>query len=145
MPQNNDAQPAHQSMPMKAAKDFFSGFINAVLILIVLFFVLGSLWLDVFAIPAFFVFFRATVVTIASVRQVRNSLIHTFRCGVCPTLLETIHSCVIFLQWSVSLPWTRCSSSYLALMPRALISIRLSRLRCQPESPMTLSYPLSRE
>lgn len=57
-------------MPSKGAQDVAAGFINAILILIVLFFVLGSLWLEVFAIPAFFVFFRAAVVTIASVRQV---------------------------------------------------------------------------
>lgn len=54
-----------------AAGNFFANVTNAFLILVVVFFVLGTIWLQVFAIPAFFVLFRAAVVTIASVRQVR--------------------------------------------------------------------------
>lgn len=45
-------------------------FTNAFLILIVVLFVLFSLWVEVFAIPVFFVFFRAAVVTVGSARQV---------------------------------------------------------------------------
>lgn len=59
-------------MPEKEGRDFTSGVVNGALIVLVLFFVLGSLWVDVFAIPAFFVFFRASVVTIATVRQARD-------------------------------------------------------------------------
>lgn len=54
----------------RSTEDVASGFVNGALILIVLFFVLGSLWVEVFAIPAFFIFFRSSIVTIASVRQV---------------------------------------------------------------------------
>lgn len=52
------------------ASDVATSATNALLILIVLLFVLFGLWVEVFAIPAFFVFFRAAVVTVASVRQV---------------------------------------------------------------------------
>lgn len=54
---------------------------NAFLILIVVLFVLFSLWVEVFAIPVFFVFFRAAVVTVGSARQVSRCA-SLFREGV---------------------------------------------------------------
>lgn len=76
-PNNGEATPAKG--PGKAA-DIAVHATNTLLILIVVFFVLGSLWVEVFAIPAFFVFFRAAVVTVASVRQVSWLLVG---CGGC--------------------------------------------------------------
>ena len=55
----------------RSAADIASGITNALLILIVTFFTCGSLWLGIFAIPAFFAFFRASVVTVSSIREVR--------------------------------------------------------------------------
>eukprot|EP00904_Undaria_pinnatifida_P008153 jgi/Undpi1/4468/HiC_scaffold_17.g07822.m1 len=58
----------------RSAADIASGITTALLILIVTFFTCGSLWLGIFAIPAFFAFFRASVVTVSSVREGVNQL-----------------------------------------------------------------------
>ena len=52
------------------SEEIAAGVTNGLLMLIVTFFTGASLWLGVFAIPSFFAFFRASVVTISSIQEV---------------------------------------------------------------------------
>lgn len=62
----------------RSPEEIASNVTSTLLMLIVAFFVGLSLWIGVFAIPAFFVFFRASVVTVSSIREVRVSLLLWF-------------------------------------------------------------------
>lgn len=78
MPAFNGVAAGHEVDTKKRSKDdIASGITTSLLILIVTFFTCGSLWLGIFAIPAFFAFFRASVVTISSIREVRASRQHS--------------------------------------------------------------------
>ena len=55
------------------AEKITAGIANSLLTLLVAFFTCASLWLGVFSIPSFFAFFRASVVTISSVREVSRT------------------------------------------------------------------------
>lgn len=54
----------------RSVEEIAAAVTNVLLMLIVAFFTCASLWLGVFAIPSFFAFFRASVVTISSIREV---------------------------------------------------------------------------
>ncbi|CAM9995875.1 unnamed protein product, partial [Laminaria digitata] len=70
MPAFNGVAAGHEKETKKrSTEEIVSGVTNSLLILIVTFFTCGSLWLGIFAIPAFFAFFRASVVTVSSVRE----------------------------------------------------------------------------
>lgn len=56
----------------RSTEEVATGIFNALLILVIVVFTVGMLWLGVFAIPSFFAFFRASVVTICSIREVRR-------------------------------------------------------------------------
>lgn len=71
MPAFNGVAAGHEMEKKRSKDDIASGITTSLLILIVALFTCGSLWLGIFAIPAFFAFFRASVVTISSVREVR--------------------------------------------------------------------------
>ena len=74
MPAFDGVAAGHEMETKKHSKeDIAAGVTNSLLMLIVIVFTLGSLWLGIFAIPAFFAFFRASVVTISSIREVRAS------------------------------------------------------------------------
>lgn len=74
MPAFNGVAAGHEVDTKKRSTDeIASGVTTSLLILIVTFFTCGSLWLGIFAIPAFFAFFRASVVTVSSIREVRAS------------------------------------------------------------------------
>lgn len=78
MPAFNGAAAGHKLEDKKrSTEDVVSGVATTLLILIVAIFTLGSVWLGIFAIPAFFAFFRASVVTISSIREVSLSLVPT--------------------------------------------------------------------
>ena len=78
---NGEAAPGQEAMfdedmkKKRSVADIASGIMTVLLILVVIVFTLGSLWLGIFAIPAFFAFFRASVVTISSIREVRYDLL----------------------------------------------------------------------
>lgn len=77
MPQFGGAAAGHEVEAKKrSGEDIATGITNALLILIVIFFTCGSLWLGIFAIPSFFAFFRASVVAISSVREVRPASLY---------------------------------------------------------------------
>lgn len=85
MPAFNGVAAGHDTVEKKrSTEEIASGITTALLIVVIFVFVGASLWLGVFAIPAFFAFFRASVVTISSIREVRWCL------GVC---MDDIFNC----------------------------------------------------
>lgn len=62
----------------RSSEEIASSVTSTLLMLIVAFFVGLSLWIGVFAIPAFFAFFRASVVTVSSIREVRFTVLLWF-------------------------------------------------------------------
>lgn len=81
---NGVAAGAHVDKEKRSSEEIASNVTSVLLMLIVVFFVGISLWLGVFAIPAFFAFFRASVVTVSSVREVRVCLpLRASRAPVC--------------------------------------------------------------
>lgn len=76
MPAFGGAAAGHEvELKKRSTEEIASGVTTALLILVVVFFTCGSLWLGIFAIPSFFAFFRASVVAISSVREVRIFLV----------------------------------------------------------------------
>lgn len=75
MPAFGGAAAGHEiEVKKRSTEEIASGITSALLILVVVFFTCGSLWLGIFAIPSFFAFFRASVVAISSIREVRMCL-----------------------------------------------------------------------
>eukprot|EP00752_Nemacystus_decipiens_P014993 g13350.t1 len=75
MPGFGGAAAGHEiEVKKRSTEEIASGITTALLILVVVFFTCGSLWLGIFAIPSFFAFFRASVVAISSIREGVNQL-----------------------------------------------------------------------